>query len=86
MLSLALETFQTNHSIFIDGRIHNQFDIPKLHFLEHYPFLIWRFGSLSNFNTEYTECLHIDLAKDAYAATNKKDEYPQMTMWLNCHT
>ncbi|KAH9012888.1 hypothetical protein EDB84DRAFT_1641674 [Lactarius hengduanensis] len=35
-----------------------------------------------NFNTEYTERLHIDLAKDAYAATNHKDEFPQMALWL----
>jgi hypothetical protein len=26
--------------------------------------------------------LHIDLAKDTYHATNFKDEYPQMTAWL----
>ncbi|KAI9435278.1 hypothetical protein H4582DRAFT_2112374 [Lactarius indigo] len=31
----------------------------------------------------YTERLHIDLAKDAYAATNRKDEYEQMTLWLD---
>jgi hypothetical protein len=86
MLSSVLKTFQTNCSIFIDLRICNQFDIPKLHFLKHYPFLIQQFGSLDNFNTEYTEHLHINLAKDAYAATNKKDEYSQMTMWLDCCT
>ncbi|KAJ7712786.1 hypothetical protein B0H14DRAFT_3902164 [Mycena olivaceomarginata] len=34
------------------------------------------------FNTEYTEHLHIDLAKDAYRSTNFKDEFPQMTLWL----
>ena len=28
------------------------------------------------------ERLHIDLAKDAYAATNYKDEFMQMTIWL----
>lgn len=33
-------------------------------------------------STLYTERLHIDLAKDAYRASNKKDEYPQMTRWL----
>ncbi|KII87233.1 hypothetical protein PLICRDRAFT_30651 [Plicaturopsis crispa FD-325 SS-3] len=32
--------------------------------------------------SQYTERLHIDLAKDAYRATNHKDEYPQMTLWL----
>ncbi|KAH9060410.1 hypothetical protein EDB83DRAFT_2506630 [Lactarius deliciosus] len=40
------------------------------------------FGTTDNFNTEYTERLHIDLAKDAYAATNHKDEFPQMALWL----
>ncbi|KAI9451165.1 hypothetical protein BJY52DRAFT_1206005 [Lactarius psammicola] len=46
-------------------------------------FLIRTFGTTDNFNTQYTEHLHIDLAKDAYAATNHKDEYEQMTIWLD---
>jgi len=32
---------------------------------------------------EYTECLHIDLTKDAYCTTISKDEYLQMTTWLD---
>ncbi|KAG2743481.1 hypothetical protein P692DRAFT_201886479 [Suillus brevipes Sb2] len=36
----------------------------------------------NNYNTEYTECLHIDLAKDAYCSTNHKNEFAQMTTWL----
>lgn len=38
------------------------------------------FGTTNNCNTEYTERLHIDLAKDAYRSTNFKDEFPQMTL------
>ncbi|KAJ3835033.1 hypothetical protein F5878DRAFT_653729 [Lentinula raphanica] len=53
-----------------------------IHFMNHYVDGIKRTGTLDNFNTEYTERLHIDLAKDAYAATNKKDELLQMTRWL----
>ncbi|KIP06193.1 hypothetical protein PHLGIDRAFT_107242 [Phlebiopsis gigantea 11061_1 CR5-6] len=53
-----------------------------LHFLRHYRFLIELLGSADNYNTEYTERLHIDMAKDAYRASNKKDEYDQMTLWL----
>ena len=37
---------------------------------------------LQTTTTEQTEHLHIDFAKDAYRATNHKDEYKQMTMWL----
>ncbi|KAJ6553786.1 hypothetical protein DFH09DRAFT_924695 [Mycena vulgaris] len=43
---------------------------------------IMNFGTSDNYNTEYTERLHIDLAKDAYRSTNRKDEFPQMTLWL----
>src|SRR6266851_5128554 len=38
-----------------------------------------------NYNTEQSEHLHIDFAKNAYYASNHKDEYPQMTLWLERH-
>ena len=78
----ALNRFHTNKDIFIDLGVRDHFNIPKVHFLSHYIDLITLFGTTDNFNTQYTERLHIDYAKDAYAATNKKDEYTQMTTWL----
>ena len=78
----ALATFHANKSIFIDLGIREDFNLPKLHSLQHYVSSIKLFGTTDNYNTEYTECLHIDLAKDAYAATNHKDELVQMTTWL----
>ncbi|KAJ6599632.1 hypothetical protein B0H10DRAFT_1825166 [Mycena sp. CBHHK59/15] len=78
----ALNRFHDNKDIFVDLGIRMNFNLPKLHFLRHYKLLITRFGTTDNFNTEYAERLHIDLAKDAYRATNHKDEYPQMTQWL----
>ncbi|TFK58772.1 hypothetical protein BDN72DRAFT_727464, partial [Pluteus cervinus] len=53
-----------------------------LHFLRHYVRSIKLFGTTDNYNTEYTERLHIDYAKNAYRSTNRKDEFPQMTVWL----
>jgi hypothetical protein len=44
--------------------------------------MIQLYGITDNYNTEYTEWLHIDLAKNAYRAMNHKDEYMQMTLWL----
>jgi hypothetical protein len=44
--------------------------------------MIMMLGTTDNYNTEYTERLHIDYAKDAYRATNHKDEFAQMTRWL----
>ena len=82
LLQDALEMFHMNKNIFIDLGIREAFNIPKLHFTKHYVDFIMLYGTLDNFNTEYTERLHIDLAKDAYAATNHKDEFTQMTLWL----
>jgi hypothetical protein len=58
------------------------FNFPKLHSLPHYLDMIKLLGTTDNYNTEATERLHIDLAKDAYRATNKKEYYEQMLLWL----
>jgi hypothetical protein len=82
LLDNALEQFHGNKEIFVDIGIRDAFNILKLHFARHYLDYIKFYGTLDNFNTEYTERLHIDLAKDAYSATNHKDEFAQMTIWL----
>ncbi|KAJ7081497.1 hypothetical protein C8R44DRAFT_905320 [Mycena epipterygia] len=79
----ALNTFHSNKQIFIDlGGRQNHFNIPKIHSLEHYEHLIRLFGSADGFNTESPERLHIDYAKNAYRASNRKDYIEQMTVWL----
>ncbi|KAJ7805346.1 hypothetical protein B0H14DRAFT_3091618 [Mycena olivaceomarginata] len=74
--------FHRNKSIFVDLGIREDFHLPKLHGCEHYVPNITNFGTTDNYNTEYTERLHIDLAKDAYRSTNRKDEFSQMPLWL----
>ncbi|KAF9790569.1 hypothetical protein BJ322DRAFT_1000183, partial [Thelephora terrestris] len=82
LLHESLERFHANKHIFVDLGIRNDFNLQKLHSLVHYVNSIKLFGTTDNYNTEYTEHLHIDLEKDAYRATNHKDEYAQMTAWL----
>ncbi|KAJ7312316.1 hypothetical protein DFH08DRAFT_717847 [Mycena albidolilacea] len=82
LLNDALKMFHANKEVFVDLGIRADFNFPKLHNLRHYLMTIKLFGTTDNYNTEYTERLHIDLAKDAYRATNRKDEYTQMTLWL----
>ena len=82
LLNNALELFHDNKNIFIDLGLWDSFNIPKLHSAKHYTHYIRLYSTLDNYNTEYTERLHIDLAKDAYRATNHKDEFSQMTLWL----
>ena len=81
-LDEALDRFHAHKDIFVDLGVRESFNIPKLHSLRHYSRSIKLFGSTDNYNTQATERLHIDFAKDAYRATNAKDEYPQMTVWL----
>ncbi|THG94848.1 hypothetical protein EW026_g6702 [Hermanssonia centrifuga] len=78
----ALQRFHDDKDTFIVLGIRMDFNLPKLHFLRHYLLFIYRFGTTDNFNTEYTERLHIDFAKEAYRASNRKNEYLQMTLWL----
>ncbi|KAJ6555069.1 hypothetical protein B0H10DRAFT_2201712 [Mycena sp. CBHHK59/15] len=82
LLANARERFHENKGIFVDLGIRNDFNLPKVHSWDHYELNITFYGTSDNYNTEHTERLHIDLAKDAYRATNSKDEYPQMTLWL----
>ncbi|KAJ6572973.1 hypothetical protein B0H10DRAFT_2237312 [Mycena sp. CBHHK59/15] len=82
LLEDARMRFHQNKDIFVDLGVRDDFNLPKLHSCDHYPLNITLYGTSDNYNTEYTERLHIDLAKDAYRATNLKDEFSQMTLWL----
>ncbi|KAJ7060041.1 hypothetical protein C8F01DRAFT_1210503 [Mycena amicta] len=81
-LENARQRFHDNKEIFVDLGVRENFNLPKLHSWKHYEFAIQWLGTTDNYNTEYTERLHIDLAKDAFRSMNFKDEFPQMTLWL----
>ncbi|KAF7311742.1 hypothetical protein MIND_00184400 [Mycena indigotica] len=61
------------------GPERNDFNIPKLHNIRHYVDSIRLLGSADGYNTENTERLHIDLAKNGYRASNRRDYIQQMT-------
>ncbi|VDB87450.1 unnamed protein product [Peniophora sp. CBMAI 1063] len=78
----ALHRFHLNKQVFIDLGPRAHFNFPKMHALSHYVESLKLFGTADNFNTAYSERAHIDCAKSAWRATNGKDEYPQMTLWM----
>ena len=82
LLDSALRAFHANKQVFVDLGIRDNFHLPKLHSLDHYRVAIEMFGTTDNYDTQYTERLHIDFTKEAYRASNCKDELPQMTQWL----
>ncbi|EIW86021.1 hypothetical protein CONPUDRAFT_44223, partial [Coniophora puteana RWD-64-598 SS2] len=82
-MSKSLRDFHAHKSVFItELQVRDDFNIPKLHAMLHYIESIQLFGSADGFNTESPERLHIDFAKRAYRASNKRDYIYQMTMWL----
>ncbi|KAF4584008.1 hypothetical protein EYR40_002506 [Pleurotus pulmonarius] len=48
----------------------------------HYIDAIKQLGSLDGYNSESPERLHIDFAKEAYRASNRRDFLEQMAIWL----
>jgi hypothetical protein len=81
-LEAAFYEFHDNKDIFIRLGQRDHFNIPKLHSMLHYLASIKSRGSADGYNSESPERLHIDYAKDAYRATNKRDYVEQMTIWL----
>ena len=80
----ALDDLHRNKEAFIEfeARHPAHFNILKYHMMEHYVEPIKLFRTADRFNTEWSERLHIDYAKEAYRASNKKDYMIQMTTWL----
>ncbi|KAG1879977.1 hypothetical protein F4604DRAFT_1879899 [Suillus subluteus] len=72
LLDDALTRFHNNKDIFLDLGIRSNFNLPEASWLP----------SLCTYDQNYTKHLHINLTKDAYRATNHKDEYSQMMLWL----
>ena len=50
--------------------------------MQHYVEAIHSHSTADGYNTEASERLHIDYAKEGYRASNKKDYIKQMTVWL----
>ncbi|KIY63227.1 hypothetical protein CYLTODRAFT_360315 [Cylindrobasidium torrendii FP15055 ss-10] len=78
----ALDSWRQNKHIFLDLNIREDFLIPKIHSLTHYVDGIRLFGTTNNFNTEMFKRLHIEFAKNGWRASNRRDEFPQMTEWV----
>ncbi|KAG9121554.1 hypothetical protein FRC07_002434 [Ceratobasidium sp. 392] len=57
-------------------------NIPKLHMLSHYVFLIHKYGTPDGYNTKLSERLHIDYVKIPYRASNRVDPIQQMITHL----
>jgi hypothetical protein len=83
-LESSLTHIHNNKDIFVNLKICEHFNMPKIHGLMYYSPSIHLFGTTDNYNTEQMEQLQVDLTKWAFSATSNKDENSQMTTW-NIH-
>ncbi|KAG7098335.1 hypothetical protein E1B28_000296 [Marasmius oreades] len=80
----ALCTFHDHkEAAFLHSGIREHFNIPKIHATKHYVPMIKSHGVAGGFNTEWSERLHIDFAKNAYRASNRREFIKQMARWLD---
>ncbi|KAJ3779834.1 hypothetical protein GGU10DRAFT_381687 [Lentinula aff. detonsa] len=79
----ALDIWHQHRDYFIDSRAQRHFNITKFHSLLHYIDSICWLGTTGNYNMEAFECLHIDLAKEGWRASNHRDHFPQMVTFID---
>ncbi|QRV84442.1 hypothetical protein RhiJN_12458 [Ceratobasidium sp. AG-Ba] len=82
LLDDALDRFHEHKDVFIQYGIRSHFNINKIHAMCHYAEAIRELGAVDAYNTETPERLHIEFAKRAYKATNRKNFFEQMTIYL----
>ncbi|EJD37744.1 hypothetical protein AURDEDRAFT_72956, partial [Auricularia subglabra TFB-10046 SS5] len=87
MLDECLRNFHRYQDVFLATEAATSLNLPKLHGLLHYAPSIRLFGTTGGYNTEQTERLHIDYAKEAYRASNHREDdmLPFMCTWLERH-
>ncbi|KAJ3753700.1 hypothetical protein EV360DRAFT_53021 [Lentinula raphanica] len=78
-----LNAWHKYRDYFISKDIRSHFNIPKFHSLLHYVDSIKWIGTTDNTNTEAFERLHIDLAKEGWRSSNKRDHFPQMISFIS---
>ena len=81
----CLKSFHDHKDVVLELEVREHFNIPKLHSIIHYIECIRSLGSADGYNSESPERLHIDFAKEAYRASNKRDYVEQMAVWLQRH-
>lgn len=82
LMQAALDQWHLNNVIFLKLEVREHFNIPKFHSMQHYIDMIKSHGAADGYNTEASKRLHIDYAKNAYRASNKRDYVEQMALWL----
>ncbi|KAG8710887.1 hypothetical protein FRC11_004010 [Ceratobasidium sp. 423] len=82
LLDEALARFHQFKDVFVELGIRKDFNINKIHSMVHYSESIRQMGTADGYNTETPERLHIEFAKRAYKATNRRDFFAQMTIYL----
>ncbi|OCH87281.1 hypothetical protein OBBRIDRAFT_736442, partial [Obba rivulosa] len=72
MLEASWRDFHHYKHVFVRLNIRSEFNIPKVHSMQHYMSSIRNLGAADGYSMEGPERLHINFAKVAYGFSNKR--------------
>ena len=79
-----LNQFHHYHNIFKDVGIHNDFNLPGQHSLQHYIQLIWEYNFLNGICSSITENKHMNAVKEPWRRLSKWQMMCQMLISNQC--
>ena len=83
-LDNALQRFHHYHEIFQTSGVHNDFNLPRQHSLNHYVKLICAFGAPNGLCSSITESKHIKAVKEPWRHSNRFEVLSQMLLTNQC--
>jgi hypothetical protein len=80
----ALQRFHHHREIFRTSGVHNDFNLPRQHSLNHYVKLIRAFGAPNGLCSSVTESKHIKAVKEPWRRSNRFEALSQMLLTNQC--
>jgi len=84
ILDNALQRFHHHHKIFRTSGVHNDFNLPRQHSLNHYVKLVCAFEAPNGLCSSITESKHIKAVKEPWRRSNHFEALSQMLL-INQH-
>ncbi|KAL0058867.1 hypothetical protein AAF712_014428 [Marasmius tenuissimus] len=76
----TVERFHSHRQIFVEQGIRDDFSVPRMHSMVHYPYLILNFGAPNGVCSSITESRHITAVKKPWRRSNRHNALSQILL------
>ncbi|KAJ8077347.1 hypothetical protein PM082_001777 [Marasmius tenuissimus] len=76
----TVERFHSHRQIFVEQGIRDDFSVPRMHSMVHYPYLILNFGAPNGVCSSITESRHITAVKKPWRRSNQHNALSQILL------